>query len=95
MDRADSRQYFLFRINKQISDVDLVVSDVEMPRMNGFEMTENMRSDDRFEDLPHILCTSLASREDRERGVDVRVNAYIMKSSFDQSDLLDVISKFI
>ncbi len=77
------------------TDIDLVVSDVEMPRMNGFEMTESIRSDEKYADLPLILCTSLASREDRERGVEVGANAYIMKSSFDQSDLLDVIARFI
>ena len=76
-------------------DFDLVVSDVEMPRMNGFDMTARIRADKRLANLPVVLVTALASREDRERGVDVGANAYIVKSSFDQSNLLDVVRRLI
>lgn len=75
--------------------VDLVVSDVDMPRMNGFVLTEKIRSDPAFADLPVILVTSLDTREDREHGITVGANAYIVKSSFDQSNLLEVISRHI
>jgi len=75
--------------------VDLVVSDVDMPRMNGFVLTEKIRSDPVFVDLPVILVTSLDSREDREHGITVGANAYIVKSSFDQSNLLEMISRHI
>lgn len=76
-------------------DYDLVVSDVDMPRMNGFELTAKIRSASSFADLPVVLVTSLDSREDRERGIEVGANAYIVKSSFDQSNLLEVIKRFI
>ncbi len=74
---------------------DLVVSDVAMPRMNGFEMTARMREDPRLTELPVVLVTALASREDRERGIEVGANAYIVKSSFDQSNLLETIERLI
>lgn len=74
---------------------DLVVSDVDMPKMNGFELTTKIRSDKRLAELPVILVTALDSREDRERGIDVGANAYIIKSSFDQSNLLEVINRLI
>jgi two-component system chemotaxis sensor kinase CheA len=74
---------------------DLVVSDVDMPRMNGFELTTKIRSDKRIAELPVILVTALDSREDRERGIDVGANAYIVKSSFDQSNLLEVIKRLL
>jgi len=74
---------------------DAVVSDIEMPRMNGFELTEKIRNDAKLGELPVILVTSLDSREDRERGIDVGADAYIVKSSFDQSNLLDVIARLI
>jgi two-component system chemotaxis sensor kinase CheA len=77
------------------NDIDLVVSDVDMPRMNGFELTSKIRASREFADLPVVLVTSLDSREDRERGIDVGANAYIVKSSFDQSNLLDVIRSLI
>jgi two-component system chemotaxis sensor kinase CheA len=74
-------------------DFDLVVSDVEMPNMNGFDLTAKIRSEKGISHVPVVLCTSLESREDRERGVDVGANAYIVKSSFDQSNLLEVIKR--
>lgn len=75
--------------------IDIVVSDIEMPRMNGFELTAKIRSDKTLSGLPVILVTALASREDRERGIDAGANAYIVKSSFDQSNLLAVMKKLI
>lgn len=76
-------------------DFALVVSDVEMPRMNGFELTAKIRSDKNFAELPVVLVTALDSRDDRERGIDAGANAYIVKSSFDQSNLLDVVKRLI
>ncbi len=74
---------------------DLLVSDVDMPRMNGFVLTSSIRAEKKLADLPVVLVTALQSREDRERGIDAGANAYIIKSSFDQSNLLDVIKKLI
>ncbi len=74
---------------------DLMVCDVDMPRMNGFDLTAKIRSEPKLSSMPVVLLTALASREDRERGIDVGANAYIVKSSFDQSNLLEVIQKLI
>jgi two-component system chemotaxis sensor kinase CheA len=74
---------------------DLVVSDVEMPRLNGFDLTARIRADKKLAELPVVLVTALETREDRERGVDVGANAYIIKSSFDQSNLLEAVRRFI
>jgi two-component system chemotaxis sensor kinase CheA len=74
---------------------DLVVSDVEMPRMDGFDLTAKLRSEIRFAGLPVILVTALDSREHKERGIEVGANAYIVKSSFDQSNLLDAVRRLI
>jgi two-component system chemotaxis sensor kinase CheA len=75
------------------TDFDAVISDVEMPRLNGFDLTSRIRADKRLAQLPVVLVTALASPEDRERGVDAGANAYIVKSSFDQSNLLEVIAR--
>lgn len=77
------------------AEFDLVVSDVDMPRLSGFELTAKIRADKKLGELPVILVTALESRGDREHGVDVGANAYIVKSSFDQSNLLEVIDKLI
>lgn len=74
---------------------DLVVSDVEMPRMDGFDLTLKIRADKALAPLPVILVTALESREHRERGVDAGANAYIVKSSFDQSNLLEIVRRLI
>jgi len=79
----------------KIGDFDLVVSDVDMPRLNGFDLTAKIRADRQLADLPVALVTALETREDRERGAEVGANAYIVKSSFDQSNLLDVIRRLI
>ena len=76
-------------------EFDLVVSDVEMPRMDGFDLTARVRADKQLSGLPVVLVTALETREHRERGVDVGANAYIVKSSFDQSNLLEVIGRLI
>ena len=70
-------------------EFDLLISDVEMPRMNGFDLTAKIRTDAKYAELPVMLVTSLESREDREKGVDVGANAYITKGSFDQTTLLE------
>ncbi len=74
---------------------DLVVSDVAMPRMDGFALTAGIREDQRLAELPVVLVTALESREDRERGIEVGANAYIVKSSFDQSNLLETIGRLL
>lgn len=75
--------------------VDAVVSDVDMPRMDGFGLTEAIRADERLAELPVVLVTSLASPEDRARGVDAGASAYIVKSSFDQGNLLDTLTRLV
>lgn len=75
--------------------VDLVVSDIEMPRMDGFNLTAKIRSEKKLAEMPVVLVTALESREDRERGIDAGANAYIVKSSFDQSNLLEVVGRLI
>jgi two-component system chemotaxis sensor kinase CheA len=79
----------------QTEACDLVLLDVEMPRMNGFALTAQIRADRTLADLPVILVTALASREDQERGIEVGANAYIVKADFDQSHLLEIIRRLV
>ncbi|WP_322820925.1 hybrid sensor histidine kinase/response regulator [Chloroflexus sp.] len=74
---------------------DLVVSDIEMPRVDGFTLTTRIRNELALVDLPVILITSLASEEHRRRGLEVGAQAYIVKSQFNQDSLLNVIQQLL
>ena len=73
----------------------LLVSDVDMPRLNGFELTARVRADKKLSELPVVLVTALGSQKDREYGIEVGANAYIAKSDFDQSNLLEIIRRLL
>ena len=75
--------------------VDVIVSDIQMPHMNGFELTTQLRESTKHSHLPIILVTSLESREDRERGMIAGADAYIVKRGFDQADLLATIQEYL
>lgn len=74
---------------------DLLVSDVEMPRMDGFSLTSRIRADRELTQLPVVLVTALHSAEDRARSLQAGANAYLVKSGFEQDSLLDAIRRLI
>jgi two-component system chemotaxis sensor kinase CheA len=74
---------------------DLVVADVEMPRMDGFDLTATIRRSPRFRQLPVILVTALDSDQDRRRGLEAGADAYLVKSAFDQKHLLETVSQLL
>ncbi len=76
-------------------EVDVLVSDVEMPRLNGFDLSVQVRHTPGLEHLPIILVTALESPEQRARGAEVGANAYLVKSSFDDRNLLDTVAALL
>ena len=74
---------------------DLLVSDVEMPRLNGFDLTAQIRADKKLAELPVVLITARETREDLERGIDVGANAYIVKSSLNENNLLEAVRRLV
>ncbi len=75
--------------------VDLVVSDVDMPRLDGFELTRRIKADPRTRDLPVVLVTALDSPEQQEQGLDAGADAYLLKRTFDQRVLLETIQRLV
>ena len=73
----------------------LLLVDIEMPGMDGFELILRVRADPELKDVPAILVTSRSTSEDRRRGEEVGALAYIVKSEFDQTDLLERIRKIV
>jgi two-component system chemotaxis sensor kinase CheA len=76
-------------------EVDLLVSDCDMPRMNGFDLTKAVRGSKRFRDLPVILLTGMESDADKARGLEAGANAYLLKSGFDQKALVETIRQLL
>lgn len=74
---------------------DAVVSDIQMPNLNGLEFTTKIRQDHQFSELPVILVSSLASDDDRKRGAEAGANAYIIKGKFNQDILIETIQRLI
>jgi two-component system chemotaxis sensor kinase CheA len=74
-------------------DFDLVVTDIEMPHLDGVALTRAITTDARTAHLPVIIITSLAKEEDRRRGLEAGAAAYIVKSAFDQENLLDLVDR--
>jgi two-component system, chemotaxis family, sensor kinase CheA len=72
-----------------------IVSDIQMPNMDGWALTEKIRKDKKYKELPVILVTALSSDEDRKKGIELGANAYINKPTFDQTTFLDILKRLI
>jgi two-component system chemotaxis sensor kinase CheA len=79
----------------QQDEFQLVLSDIEMPRIDGFELTSRVRKDKNISELPVILVTTLSSPEHREKGMEAGANAYIEKGNFEPKALLNIVEKLI
>ena len=85
----------LDRLRARIEPVDLVVADVEMPRLTGFGLVEALRAEEDFARLPIVLMTSRGDEEDIARGLQLGADAYLTKQKFDQRELLDTIGQLL
>ena len=74
---------------------DMVVTDLDMPRMDGFALVERLRQDTELAAIPIIIVTSREKPEDKERGIEVGADAYIPKGGFDQSSLVNTVESLI
>jgi len=77
------------------SDFDLIVTDVEMPNMDGFELTEKIRKTPVLSALPVVMVTSLSKSSERLRGLEAGANAYLTKQALAKGSLLQTVRQFM
>jgi CheY-like chemotaxis protein len=74
---------------------DLVISDVLMPRMDGFELVARLRREKGYKEVPSIIVTTRESDEDKRKGMESGANAYLLKSDFTSEGLLETMERLL
>jgi two-component system chemotaxis sensor kinase CheA len=74
---------------------DLVLTDIEMPNMDGFALTQAIRAHAALANIPVLILSSRSSEADRQRGLDVGADGYIIKSGFDEASLLAAVNRLL
>jgi two-component system sensor histidine kinase and response regulator WspE len=77
------------------SRAELVVSDLEMPRVDGLELTRRLKSHPTFKGLPVVILTTRGGEEDRQRGLAAGADGYITKGDLVRQDLVDVVRRLL
>ncbi|MCW2570145.1 MAG: CheA signal transduction histidine kinase, partial [Frankiales bacterium] len=75
--------------------VDLVLSDIEMPGMDGFDLTRTIRRTKGWENVPVIIMTSRGEDTARQAGLDAGASAYLLKNEFDQEQLVQTVRRLV
>jgi two-component system, chemotaxis family, sensor histidine kinase and response regulator WspE len=74
---------------------DIVISDIDMPRLNGLELVRRMKADSRLQTVPVVIVSYKDREEDRLRGLEAGANHYLAKSSFHDDTLVQVVRELI
>ncbi|MFA6974156.1 MAG: response regulator [Parcubacteria group bacterium] len=74
---------------------DLILLDIIMPYMDGLEVLQKIKSDDRLKRIPVVLLTNLSQKEEVNRGLELGANDYLIKSHFTPSEVLEKIKNYI
>ncbi len=77
------------------SSFDAIITDINMPRMDGFELCRNVRLNERYKDLPIVFVTACSKDEEKRKGIELGAQAYITKGQFDQENLLETLDRLI
>ena len=82
-------------LKAQEHDYDCIVSDIEMPNMNGWELCARVKREMRLADTPFVLITSLSKDEERRRGLELGADAYMVKGLFNEQELLETVERLV
>ncbi len=90
---ADDGQHAWTRLQRH--NVDLVLTDIQMPRMDGLSLLEKIRSSDDYADLPVVILTTLGESDIKKQAMGLGANGYLVKLSFQEEDLLETVDRYI
>jgi CheY-like chemotaxis protein/chemotaxis signal transduction protein len=95
--RVETAKHGLEALDRLASNsaIELVVTDVDMPEMDGFTLTRTIRASPNWPTLPIIVVTARETEEDRRRGIEAGADAYMVKDSYDQHALLDAVARMV
>jgi len=79
----------------RMNHYDLVISDVDMPRMNGFEFVQLIKQDERLRNTPVMIVSYKDREEDRQRGLEAGADYYLTKGSFHDETLIEAVVDLI
>jgi two-component system chemotaxis sensor kinase CheA len=74
---------------------DCILSDIEMPNMNGWDFCARVKRETALSDIPFVLITSLSKDEERRRGLELGADAYMVKGVFNEQELLDTLERLV
>jgi CheY-like chemotaxis protein/HPt (histidine-containing phosphotransfer) domain-containing protein len=74
-------------------EVEVLVTDIDMPNLDGFGLVEAVRADTRFASIPVIIVTSRDADEDRRRGIELGADEYVVKGAFHEQTLLETVAR--
>jgi len=74
---------------------DMILLDLILPKMDGFEVLEAIKKDEKVKEIPIIILTNLGSVEDVQRALDLGATNYMVKADYNLSDIVDKIKKII
>ena len=73
----------------------LLIVDVEMPGINGFELIQTLKNTSEYSEIPTIIVSSLGGQEMKRKGIEAGAEAYIVKGEFDQNEFLETIESLL
>jgi two-component system sensor histidine kinase and response regulator WspE len=74
---------------------DLVITDIDMPRMDGIELARRIKQDDRLKSMPVLIVSYKDREQDRQRGLEAGADCYLTKGSFHDETLIQVVVELI
>lgn len=90
---AEDGKLALDVMHQNVGNIDLILTDIEMPNMDGLAFTQAVRADDRFSQLPVIAVTSVAGEAAEKRGMDAGIDSYLIK--LDREQILNTVAHYL